>query len=152
VNRFLSVWGLTAPVGFTVYLLLLFGMTIFFGLFVVGPKNVAERMENSGEYFDHVPPGRATTQYLRRHVLLLSSFSGLFLVIFTGVPLHFIGSYPNLQYLLTAPTTLLILLSLLWLFYEEIADTMLGTKYAFALKTSSRKVPSTKSEPSSALA
>ncbi|MCL2394197.1 MAG: hypothetical protein FWC87_05855 [Acidimicrobiaceae bacterium] len=152
VNRFLSVWGLTNPVGFSVYLLLLFGMTIFFGLFTVGTRAVAERMQKTGEYFDHVPPGRATRRYLRRHVVLLSSLSGVFLVIFTGVPLHFIGSYPNLQYLLTAPATLLILLGVLWLLYEEVGDTVLGTKYVFAFKTASGKASSTKSSSSGALA
>jgi preprotein translocase subunit SecY len=152
VNRFLSAWGLTSPVGFTVYLLLLFGLTIFFGLFTVGPKDVAERMQKGGEYFDHVPPGRATRQHLRKRVVLLSALSGVFLVIFTGLPLYIIGSYPNLQYLLTAPGTLMILLGLLWMLYEEIADTMIGTKYVFAFRTASGKAPSTKSSSSSAAA
>lgn len=134
VNRFLSAWGLTTPVGFTVYLLLLFVLSIFFGLFTVGPKDLAERMQKGGEYFDHVPPGRATRRYVRARVVLLSTLSGAFLVVFTGLPLYFIGSYPSLQYLLMAPGNLMILLALLWLLYEEIADTRLGTKYVFALK------------------
>lgn len=144
VNSFLSVWGLTNPVGFTIYLLLLFGLTIFFGLFTVGPKDVAERMQKAGEYFDHVPPGRATRQYVRRHVVRLSALSGVFLVIFTGLPLYFIRSYPNLQYLLTAPGTLMIVVALLWLLQEEIADTRIGTKYVFAFRPSSGTVPSSR--------
>jgi len=148
VNRFLSAWGLTNPFGFTVYLLLLFGLSIFFGLFTVGPKDVAERMQKGGEYFDHVAPGYATRQYLRRRVVVLSALSGVFLVLFTGVPLYFIGSFPNLEYLLTAPGTLMILLALLWTLYEEIADTMLGTKYSFSFKTPSTKTPSTRSSSS----
>lgn len=144
LNRFLSTWGLSDPVAFTIYLLLLFGLTIFFGLFTVGPKDVAERMRKGGEYFDHVLPGGATRQYLRRRVVLLSALSGVFLVIFTGLPLAFIGSYPNMQYLLTAPGTLMILLALLWLLYEEVADTLIGTRYTFAFEAASRKAVSTK--------
>jgi preprotein translocase subunit SecY len=145
VNRFLSAWGLTNPVGFAVYLLLLLSLSIFFGLFTVGPRDVAERMQKGGEYFDHVPPGSATRQYIRRRVVVLSALSGVFLVLFTGLPLYFIRSYSDLQYLLTAPGTLMILLALLWMLYEEIADTVLGTKYVFSLKTVSAKTPSTKS-------
>ncbi|MCL2393867.1 MAG: hypothetical protein FWC87_04190 [Acidimicrobiaceae bacterium] len=152
VNRFLSIWSLTNPVGFSGYLLLLFGLTIFFGVFTVGPKDVAERMEKGGEYFDHVPPGSDTRQYLRRRVVVLSALSGVGLVIFTGVPLYFIGSYPKLQYLLTAPGTLMILLVLLWLLYEEIADTMLGTKYVFAFEDAPDKASPTKSSSSGAVA
>jgi preprotein translocase subunit SecY len=103
-------------------------------LFTVGPKDVAERMQKGGEYFDHVPPGRATRQYVRQRVVVLSALSGVFLVIFTGLPLYFIGSYPSLQYLLTAPQNLMILLGLLWLLYEEVADTTLGTRYVLTFR------------------
>jgi preprotein translocase subunit SecY len=141
-NRFLSVWGFSTPLGFTIYLLLLFGMTIFFGLFTVSPKDIAKRMQDGGEYFDHVPPGQATRRFLRRRVVGLSALSGVFLVVFTGLPLYFVGSYPNLQYLLTAPATLMIVLGLLWLLQEEVADTMLGTKYQFTFKTASGRAAS----------
>lgn len=152
VNRFVSTWGLSSPVGFTVYLLLLFGLTIFFGLFTVNPKDIAERMQKGGEYFDHVLPGRATRQYLRRQVVRLSVFSGVFLVIFAGLPLYYIGSYPNLQYVLTGPGTLIIVVGLLWMLREEIADTTIGTKYAFAFETSSGNTPLTRSSSSGAAA
>lgn len=137
VESFLSWWGLNHAAGLVVYLLLLFGLTIFFGLFTVGPKDIAERMQKGGEYFDHVPPGLATRQYVRRRVLQLSALSGVFLVVFTGLPLAFMGSYPNLQYLLLAPGTLMIVVGLLWLLQEEIADTRIGTKYDFAFKRAS---------------
>ena len=137
-NAFLSVWGLSSPVGFPIFLALLFGLTIFFGLFTVDPKQTAKRMKESGAYFDHVAPGEPTRRYIRNRVVLLCVVSGAFLVIFTGLPLVFLGSYPNLQFLLTAPGTLMILLGLLWLLYEEIADTLIGTRYRFAFPRSAR--------------
>lgn len=140
VDRFLSAWGLSTPLGFTAYLLLLFGMTIFFGLFTVSPKDIAKRMKNGGEYFDGVPPGQATRQLLRRRVVGLSASSGVVLVLFTGLPLYFIGQLPNLQYVLMAPGTVMILLGLLWMLREEIADTMLGRKYDFTFTTQPSKV------------
>lgn len=139
VDRFLSVWGLTSPVGFTFYLLVLFVLTIFFGLFSVGVKDTADRMKKGGEYFDHVAPGRATRRYLRWRVVALSAVSGVFLVVLTGLPLHFIGSYPNLQYVLMAPGTLMIVLGLLWMLQEEVADSVIGRKYTFALGAGSGK-------------
>lgn len=138
-SRFLALWGLSNPVGFTAYLLLLFGLTIFFGLFTVGARDVAKRMADTGQYFDYVPPGHATRWYIQQRVLFLSIVTGVFLVIFTGLPLYFIGTFPSLQFLLTAPQTLMILLALLWMLYEEIADTMIGTRYSFSFGTTSRK-------------
>lgn len=134
-DGFLSIWGLSTPIGFSVYLVLLFALTIFFGLFTVDPKGTAKRMEDRGEYFDHVAPGAATRRYIRSRVVLLCSMSGVFLVIFTGLPLYFIGTYPSLQFVLQAPQTLMILLGLLWMLQEEIADTRIGRKYAFSFTT-----------------
>jgi preprotein translocase subunit SecY len=143
-NRFLAVWGLSSPIGFTLYLVLLFALTIFFGLFTVDPKGAAKRMRDGGEYFDHVPPGPETRRFIRRRVVLLSALSGIFLVVFTGLPLYFIGTFPNLQFILTAPQTLMILLGVLWMLYEEIADTLLGTKYRFEFAATPAKSASSK--------
>lgn len=143
VDRFLDEWKLTRPLGFIAYLLLLFGLTIFFGLFTVSPKDTAERMRKGGEYFDHVPPGDATRQHLRTRIVQLAVPAGVFLVIFTGLPLFFMGSYPNLQYLLTLPGTVMIVVGLLWMLQEEVADTLLGTRYKFAFTTASGKATST---------
>lgn len=140
VDRFLTVWGLTTPLGFACYLLMLFCLTIFFGLFTVGPKEVAERMQRAGEYFDHVPPGPATRRYVRTRVVVLSAVTGVGMVVLTGLPLYFIGAYPSLQYLLMAPSTLMILLGLLWMLQEEVADTLIGTRYAFTFRTTPAKV------------
>lgn len=131
-DRFLAAWGLSSPIGFPVYLALLFCLTIFFGLFTVDPKETARRMKDGGEYFDGVEPGRATRAYLRNRVVALCVASGLFLVVFTGLPLYFISAFPSLQWVLTAPGTVMILLGLLWVLQEEIADTRIGTKYAFS--------------------
>ncbi|MBO3662203.1 hypothetical protein [Microbacterium stercoris] len=139
-ERFLSVWTLSSPVGFTAYLLLLFALAIFFGLFTVDPRATAKRMRDGGEYFDHVAPGPPTRAYLRRRVIALSAASGVFLVVFTGLPLAFMGEFPNLQFLLMAPGTLMILLGLLWMLQEEIADTRIGTRYGFAFRARDRRV------------
>ena len=141
-DRFVHAWGLSSPFGFGVYLVVLFAMTIFFGLFTVAPKDVAERMKDGGEYFDHVPPGAATRRYVRDRAVLLSAVTGVLLVVLTGLPLYFIGTYPNLQYALMAPGTLMIVLGLLWTLQEEVADTLIGTKYEFTFRTSPRGVAS----------
>ncbi len=138
VERFVAVWGLSSPVGFTVYLVLLFGLTLFFGLFTVGPKQVAERMQKAGEYFDRVAPGPDTRRYVRGKVLGLSALSGLFLVVVTGLPLYFMGRFPHLQWVLMAPGTLLIVLGLVWMLKEEVADTMIGRKYSFSFTSPAR--------------
>ena len=139
-DRFAQTWGLGSAAGFAAYLVLLFVMSIFFGLLTVSPKDIAKRMRDGGEYLDGVAPGEPTRRFLRRRVVLLSALAGVVLVILTGVPLAFIGRYPELQFLLMAPGTVLIVLGLLWMLQEEIADTLIGTKYAFSFRTAPSEV------------
>lgn len=131
-RAFAPAWTLAHPIGFTAYLVLLFGLTIFFGLFSADARDIARRMRDAGEYFDHVPPGRATRRHLRARVIALSAASGLFLIVFTGVPLLFMGARTDLLPLLTAPASVMILLGLMRALHEEVADTMIGTRYEFS--------------------
>jgi preprotein translocase subunit SecY len=130
-DRFLNGWGLTTHYGFIAYLILLFALTIFFGLFTVNPKDTAKRMLDGGEYFDGVNPGAATRRFISGRVTGLSIASGILLVILAGGPLFFLRDHQNLQYFLMLPGTFIMVLALLWLLYEEIADTRIGTKYSF---------------------
>jgi preprotein translocase subunit SecY len=130
VDRFLSYWTLSSFVGFLIYLVLLFVLTIFFGLFTVSPKETSEQMKNSGDYFDFVPPGAPTKKYLRKRVVILSMISGVFLVIFTGLPLYFVEIDWNLSFLFMLPGTVMMFVSLLLVIREEIADIRIGTKYS----------------------
>ncbi|PRI12084.1 hypothetical protein [Leucobacter massiliensis] len=139
-DRFLDVWSLAHPVGFIAYLLLLFGLTLFFGLLTIDPRETAKRMRDRGEYFDGIPPGAATLRHLRSRVLRLSAISGALLVLLTGLPLAFLGAHPALQYLLMLPGTLMIVIGLLWRLREEIADTLIGKRYDFAFDTRVREV------------
>ncbi len=138
-DRFLASWGLSTPLGFTAYLVLLFALSIFFGLFTVSPRDTADRMRDSGSYFDGVPPGRPTRVFLRARVVMLSMLAGGFLVTFTGLPLGFVGEYPDRQYLLGLPGTLMVFLGLLWLLQEEIADLMIGTRYSFSFASGAER-------------
>ena len=136
-DSFVQTWGLTSTFGFITYLVLLFVLTIFFGLITVNPKDAAKRMQDSGQYFDNVPPGEPTREFLRWHVIVLSVASGLFLVVLTGLPLAFLGQYPTLQWVLMLPGTVMIVLGLLWMLQEEIADTLIGKRYQFSFRTES---------------
>jgi preprotein translocase subunit SecY len=129
-NNFFSVWSLTNPVGISVYLVLLFVLSIFFGLFTITPKGVSEQMKNSGEYFDRIPPGEPTRRYIRKRVAALSAINGVFLVVFTGLPLFYMEIDQNLSFLFMLPGTILILVNLILSIWEEFADLMIGTKYS----------------------
>ena len=129
-NKFFAQWNLSSRIGLTIYLVLLFGLTIFFGLFTIRPREIAKAMKNSGDYLDSVQPGAPTRRYLSRRVVVLSVISAVFLVVFTGFPLYFMEIDPNLAFLFMLPGSLMMFVSMMMVLREEIADLLIGTKYS----------------------
>ena len=132
-ETFTSLWTLSTTVGFVSYLILLFILTIVFGILTVSPGDISKNMAKAGEYFDSVRPGRQTRKYILKHVLGVSLLSAVVLVILTGLPLRYVSSYPQLQSILLSPGTILIALGLLWLVQEEIADIQTEKSYTFSI-------------------
>jgi preprotein translocase subunit SecY len=139
---FLRVWSLTDVVGWLAYLVLVFALTIFFGLFTVSPKDAAQQMARRGEYIDSIAPGVPTRRHLRSMVLRLSVFAGLFLVVFTAIPMFIVTLDSNATFIGMFPGTLMILVSLIWALKEEISDLIIGVRYSaiFAERTEGRAV------------
>ncbi|MCL1899326.1 MAG: hypothetical protein FWG11_02190, partial [Promicromonosporaceae bacterium] len=132
-HSLLNNWGLSTLPGFLTYLVLLFAMSVFWGLMNVRPHKLAEQMQDAGEYLDSVAPGKETRRHIRNRVLVLASLTGVGLIVLTGLPLYFMAGNPQFQYELMMPGTLMILIALMWVVYEEIADTAIGRKYRFEL-------------------
>ena len=129
-SAFITSFTISSPVGFFSFLALLFGLSIFFGLFTVSPHIISEDMKKSGEYFDGISPGEDTRKYIRKQVVRVSTFSGVLFVIFIGLPLYFLQIDSNLSFYFLLPGTIMIFVNLVMVVQEEIADILLGTKYS----------------------
>ena len=129
ITHFFSHLLLSDPIGFNIYLVLLFVLTIFFGLFTVNPKDISDQMKDSGDYFDGIAPGGPTKRHIRIRVVVLSIISGVILVVLTGFPLYFLEVDQTLSYLYIFPATVMMYVSLLMVIKEEISDLIISTKY-----------------------
>ena len=138
----LSQLTLSHPVGFVVYLVLLFTLSLFFGMFTISPKTLSEQMKHNGDYFDFIYPGLATRKHLENIVLKLSIVSGVVLCLLVGLPLILLQVDTSLSYLYTMPGTIMIFVFLVLVIQEEVADLFIDTKYRsiFFDDASNRKV------------
>ena len=77
----------TKPVGFIIYVALIFFFGYFYTFLQLRPDNVAENLQKNGGYIPGVRPGKDTTKYIS-HILSRITITGtLFLIILAIIPI-----------------------------------------------------------------
>ena len=128
-KNFGSLFDFTKPLSLAFYLLAIYLLAILFAYINLEPEETAKRLQRQGEYLDYIQPGKATLKVLKHYISLQSNVGALYLIVFIGLPyfINFFLPLPNL--LLTIPSTLIILVSMLLPLHEEIRILRIGTYY-----------------------
>lgn len=101
--------AITQPLGVTAYIVILIVLSIGFAFININPDQIAEDLQQSGDYIDHVEPGDATRVYITNVVLRLSSIGALYMSLIAGFPLY-LGAIDEqyTQYALTAGSVIIL--------------------------------------------
>ena len=86
VNQYLSY---TTPVGFLIYVVLIFFFGYFYTFIQMKPDELAKNLQNNGGYIPGVRPGKDTEDYVSKVLSRLTVVGSLFLVIIAGLPILF---------------------------------------------------------------
>ncbi len=86
VNQYLT---LTTPVGFTLYVVLIFLFAYFYTFVQIKPEELSKNLQNNNGYIPGIRPGKDTTKYVKQVLTRLTVFGSLFLVILAGLPIIF---------------------------------------------------------------
>ncbi|HFI0306847.1 TPA: accessory Sec system protein translocase subunit SecY2 [Streptococcus suis] len=75
--------------GIVIYMCLLFFLAIGFAYFNLDPTEVAKQLQKSGDYIEHVRPGKPTKAYLAHYLKCLSFIGAIYTALVGGLPLLF---------------------------------------------------------------
>ncbi|MCM1025985.1 MAG: preprotein translocase subunit SecY [Roseburia sp.] len=78
---------MTEPVGFAVYLLIIYFLTIGFTMLMINPKDTMEQFLKSGDSIVDLHAGKPTRRFLRRTLFRISFFSATVMCVCLGTPL-----------------------------------------------------------------
>ena len=78
---------LDRPAGIVLYLMVLFGLSIFFAMVFIHPGDITEQFLKSGDSLLNIHAGRDTRRYLTKEVLKISIFSAFVMSACLGAPL-----------------------------------------------------------------
>ena len=126
VQRYLSY---TTPVGFVIYIVLIFLFTYFYTFIAIKPDEFSKNLQENGGYIPGIKPGEETKTYLTRVLNRLSVLGALFLGIVAGLPIIF-SSFTSLPTSVTiGGTGLLIVVGVALEVYKQLEGSLLTRSY-----------------------
>lgn len=99
-----------APLGMTLYVLLIIGFTYFYTFVQINPQQMAENLKKNGGYIPGVRPGQTTVKYLTRVLNRITLSGALFLAAVSVLPV-IVGIITNLPQQVTIGGTSLLIMS-----------------------------------------
>lgn len=112
--------SLTKPFGIFIYILCEYLLTIGFSMLMLGPKDISERFQKSGDSIVNLHAGRDTRRYLRGVISRISLFSATVMGVCVAVPLIMQWKGETDSALTTLPTSLMMLTGFSCNIYREI--------------------------------
>lgn len=132
VSKYLSY---TTPVGFLIYVLLIFFFGYFYTFIQLKPEELAKNLQDNGGYIPGIRPGKDTEKYVSNILSKLTVSGSIFLIIIAGLPILFsvlISLNPaiNLSSNVTiGGTGLLIVVGVALETYKQLEGSLLARNY-----------------------
>ena len=119
----------TTPVGFIVYILLIFVFGFFYTILQANPVELAKNLNKIGGYIPGIRPGKETTTYIKTVLKRLTLVGTLFLAILAGLPIIFsaISNLPSSVSI--GGTGMLIVIGVALETYRQLESSLVNRNY-----------------------
>ena len=119
----------TTPVGFILYVILIFFFAYFYTFIQLKPEEFAKNLQDNGGYIPGIRPGEETKQYVNRILSRLTVLGATFLSIISGLPILF-SQFTSLPTSVTiGGTGLLIVVGVALETYKQLEGSILTRSY-----------------------
>lgn len=119
----------TTPVGFLIYVVLIFFFAYFYTFIQVKPEEFAKNLQENGGYIPGIRPGEETKKHLSKILSRLTILGSTFLVVIAGLPILFskLTSLPTSVSI--GGTGLLIVVGVALETYKQLEGSILTRSY-----------------------
>ena len=119
----------TTPVGFVLYIILIFLFAYFYTFIQLKPEEFAKNLQDNGGYIPGIRPGEETKQYVSKILTRLTVLGATFLSIIAGLPIAFskLTSLPTSVSI--GGTGLLIVVGVALETYKQLEGSILTRNY-----------------------
>ena len=106
--------------GATMYIIVLFTLSIVFGFVNIDAGQLAEGLRNSGDYIKGVRPGKDTKRYINKYVWFFSVFGSIYICIIAGSPLYLGVLFPSYRKIVMLPGMALMCVGMIFTTQDQI--------------------------------
>jgi len=82
-----QIFSYTEPIGFALYLLLIFIFTFFYTFIIVKPEQMAENLQKQNAYIPGVRPGYETESYITKTLFRITVIGAFYLMVVASLPI-----------------------------------------------------------------
>lgn len=120
----------TKPVGFILFVVLIFFFAYFYTFIQLKPDDMAKNLQNNGGYVPGVKPGDSTAKYFSKIISRLTITGALFLTIIASLPIIINSSTKLPSSVTIGGTSLLIVVGVAIETYKQLESSLLSRNYS----------------------
>jgi len=126
VNNYLTY---TKPVGFVIYMLLIYFFSYIYTFIQIKPEELAKNLNEAGGFIPGVRPGKDTEKYISRVLTRLTLVGGLFIAIIAAMPIIFSSINGLSSAASIGGTSLLIVVGVALETYKQLEGSLVSRNY-----------------------
>jgi preprotein translocase subunit SecY len=129
----------TSPVGYVLYVVLIFTFGYVYTLMELNPKEMSENLDKNRSYIPGITPGEKTASYLKGTISRLTVVGSIFLIILASIPILF-SKISSLSSAVTlGGTGLLIVVGVALETYKQLESSIVSRSYQGSRKRRHRR-------------
>jgi preprotein translocase subunit SecY len=87
VNWFQQIFTYTEPIGYVLYVLLIFIFTFFYSFILVKPEQIADNLNKQNAYIPGYRPGKETEAFITKTLFRITVVGAFYLVVIASLPI-----------------------------------------------------------------
>ena len=126
-NNYLST---SKPVGFVIYLVLIFAFTYIYTFLTINPEELSKNLNKNGGYIPGIRPGNETKKYISKVLSRITFLGALFICIIAALPAVFTAATGLSSNIQLGGTSILIAVGVVLETYKQLESSVASRNYS----------------------
>ncbi|MBM7643486.1 accessory Sec system protein translocase subunit SecY2 [Streptococcus loxodontisalivarius] len=121
--------GLSTLPGVLIYAVILYFLAIGFAYYNYDSYDIAKNMRNTGDYIEHVKPGKPTQKFIQAKINIFAQIGAVFVILMGAGPLFFIVGQSGKTSIALLISNVFIVISLMLTIIEQVNTLLNWRRY-----------------------
>ena len=130
VNNFFNNYLSTSkPVGFVIYLVLIFAFTYIYTFLTINPEELSKNLNKNGGYIPGIRPGSETKKYISKVLSRITFLGAIFICVIAALPAVFTAATGLSESIQLGGTSILIAVGVVLETYKQLESSVASRNY-----------------------